>query len=60
MGGARGWPVKVLSLDRAERSAIVREFRRYQGHLARIDDDLHASHVLSVSVPHSEVAVDAA
>ncbi|WP_344334833.1 hypothetical protein [Brevibacterium salitolerans] len=52
--------MKVLSLDRAERSANVHEFRRYQGHLARIDDDLHASHVLSVSVPHSEVAVDAA
>ena len=38
--------MRVLSLDRAERSAIAHEFRRYQDYRVRIGDDLHASHVL--------------
>lgn len=43
--------MRVLSLDRAERSAIAHEIRRYQDYRVRIGDDLHASHVL---VGHGE------
>ncbi|MDR7294341.1 MULTISPECIES: hypothetical protein [Micrococcaceae] len=43
--------MRVLSLDRAERSAVAHEIRRYQDYRVRIGDDLHASHVL---VGHGE------
>lgn len=43
--------MRVLSLDRAERSAVAHEIRRYQDYRVRIGDDLRASHVL---VGHGE------